>query len=201
MRRTILFLCLGLAAGFLVIQTGRGQAPRSAAAASPAGLPVFTSSGELVRPQGYRRWVFLSSGYGMSYSQAAGDHLMFTNVFVSPGSYDYFVEHGTWPDKTMFVLEIYNSASKGSINVHGNYQSEPVGLDVEVKDESRFPDKWAYFGFENGQKTSSATKPSQNACWKCHEEHAAVEHSFVQFYPELLKIAKEKGTLKPGVTF
>lgn len=200
MRRTILFLCLGLAAGFLMIQAGRGQAPRPAAAASPAGLPVFTSSGELVRPQGYRRWVFLSSAYGMSYSQAASEHLMFTNVFVSPGSYDYFVEHGTWPDKTMFVLEIYSSASKGSINVHGNYQSEPMGLDVEVKDESRFPDKWAYFGFESGQKSSAATKPGQNACWKCHDQHAAVEHSFVQFYPELLKIAKEKGTLKPGVT-
>jgi len=26
-----------------------------------------------------------------------------------------------------------------------------------------------------------------------------VEHSFVQFYPELLKVAREKGTIKPTV--
>jgi len=41
--------------------------------------------------------------------------------------------------------------------------------------------------------------PSKNDCWKCHDQNAAVEHSFVQFYPELLKIARAKSTLKPGV--
>ena len=53
----------------------------------------------------------------MSYSQKASndpDHLMFTNVFVPPADYDYFLQHGRWPDKTMFVLEMYGSQSKGS---------------------------------------------------------------------------------------
>jgi hypothetical protein len=39
---------------------------------------------------------------------------MFTNVFVPPAGYDYFLQHGRWPDKTMFVLEMYGSQSKGS---------------------------------------------------------------------------------------
>jgi hypothetical protein len=99
----------------------------------------------------------------------------------------------------MFVLEIYSSTSNGSINKHGSFQSAFQGLDVEVKDESRFADKWAYFGFEGDEKTANAATPSKNACWNCHEQNAAVEHSFVQFYPELLKIARAKGTIKPGV--
>jgi len=165
-------------------------------AAEAVGTPQYGADGKLVRPTGYRKWAYLSSGYGMSYSQTASDHLMFTNVFVTPSSYDYYVEHGTWPDKTMFVLEIYGSASKGSINQHGNYQSDFMGLDVEVKDEKRFEDKWAYFGFDGTESSSAATKPSKNDCWNCHDKNAAVEHSFVQFYPELLKIAKEKGTIK-----
>jgi hypothetical protein len=70
---------------------------------------------------------------------------------------------------------------------------------VEVKDEKRFADKWAYFNFDGVEKEAGATTPSQNACWKCHEQNAAVEHSFVQFYPELLKVAREKGTIKAGV--
>ncbi len=177
------------------------KSPHVAAAshAAPAGKPDFTSDGKLIRPEGYRKWVFLSSGYGMSYSQQASDHLMFTNVFVPPADYDYFLEHGTWPGKTIFVLEEYGSESKGSINLHGNYQTELMGLDVEVKDASRFPDKWAYFGFDATQKSSEAISPGQNACWKCHEQHAAVEHSFVQFYPALLSVAKEKKTIKAGV--
>ena len=172
---------------------------RTVKAADAAGAPQFSADGKLVRPVGYRKWAYLSSGYGMSYSQGASDHLMFTNVFVTPSSYDYFVQHGTWPDKTMFVLEIYGSASKGSINQHGNYQSEFMGLDVEVKDEKRFPDKWAYFGFDGTEGSSEASKPSKNDCWNCHDKNAAVEHSFVQFYPELLKIARDKGTIKPTV--
>jgi hypothetical protein len=198
MSRLFPLLSAGLAMAFLALQVAHSQAVRQNATAL-TGQPEFTSSGELKRPQGYRHWVYLSSGYGMSYSQAPGDHLNFTNVFVTPASYDYFVQHGTWPDKTMFVLEIYASASKGSINKHGNYQSELVGMDVEVKDASRFPDKWAYFGFDNTQASATATKPSRNDCWKCHDQNAAIEHSFVQFYPELLRIAKEKGTIKPGL--
>ena len=161
--------------------------------------PQFTSDGRLVRPEGYRRWVFASSGYGMSYSQSSSGMQMFTNVFVAPAAYDYFVANGKWPDKTMFVLEVYGSTSRGSINRHGSYQAELSGLDVEVKDEARFPDKWAYFNFSETAKTASADTPSKNDCWKCHDQNAAVEHSFVQFYPELLSIARAKGTIKPGV--
>src|SRR5712664_2278239 len=161
--------------------------------------PQFTADGKLVRPEGYRKWVYVSSGYGMSYSQSPNGMQMFTNVFVTPAAYDYFVANGKWPDKTMFVLEVYASTSRGSINKHGSYQTELSGLDVEVKDETRFADKWAYFNFSETAKTATADTPSKNECWKCHELNAAVEHSFVQFYPELLKIAQAKGTIKPGV--
>jgi hypothetical protein len=177
--------------------------PRNTTASKPVAMArnaEFTADGKLVRPADYRKWVFLSSGYGMSYSEKENsDHMMFTNVFVPPADYDYFLEHGSWPEKTMFVLEVYGSQSKGSINQHGHFQTELMGLDVEVKDASRFPDKWAYFGFDADQKSSEATSPGQNACWKCHDQNAAVEHSFVQFYPALLKIAKEKKTVKEGV--
>jgi len=172
----------------------------SRAAGHPQSVgPQFTSDGKLVQPEGYRKWVYVSSGYGMSYSQSPDGMQMFTNVFVTPAAYDFFVANGKWPDKTMFVLEVYGSASRGSINKHGNYQTELSGLDVEVKDEARFPDKWAYFNFDGANKAASADTPSKNDCWKCHEQNAAVEHSFVQFYPELLRIARTKGTIKAGV--
>jgi hypothetical protein len=170
-----------------------------AAAQTQIAAPQFTADGKLVRPEGYRKWVYVSSGYGMSYSQSPDGMQMFTNVFVTPAAYDYFVANGKWPDKTMFVLEVYGSTSRGSINKHGSYQTGFAGLDVEVKDEKRFADRWAYFNFDGAAKAASADSPSKNDCWKCHEQNAAVEHSFVQFYPELLKIARTKGTIKAGV--
>ena len=170
-----------------------------AAGQTQIAAPQFTAEGKLLRPEGYRKWVYVSSGYGMSYSQSPSGMQMFTNVFVTPAAYDSFVANGKWPDKTMFVLEVYGSTSRGSINKHGSYQTEFAGLDVEVKDERRFADRWAYFNFDGAAKAASADSPSKNDCWKCHEQNAAVEHSFVQFYPELLKIARAKGTIKAGV--
>jgi Cytochrome P460 len=194
MRKLLLLVAL-VALIVAVALVGKRNAVRAAA----TSVPQFTSEGKLVRPVDFRRWVYLSSGYGMSYSQQPDGMQMFTNVFVNPASYDYYLANGKWPDKTIFVLEEYGSTSRGSINKHGSYQTEFMGLDVEVKDEARFPDKWAYFNFQGDAKTVAAIAPARNDCWKCHEQNAAVEHSFVQFYPELLKIAREKNTIKPAV--
>ena len=195
MNKRLLPLLLILTAAPLVIWPTR----RAASATTTADAPQFTSDGKLVRPPDYRRWIYVSSGFGMSYTKSPDDMQMFTNVFVTPAAYDYYVANGKWRDKTMFVLEIYGSTSQGSINKHGSYQKDLMGLDVEVKDEARFADKWAYFNFDGGENAASAIPPSQNACWKCHDQNAAVEHSFVQFYPDLLKIARAKNTIKPSV--
>jgi hypothetical protein len=143
--------------------------------------------------------VYLTTGFDMSYNPAMSmDHHMFDNVFVDPASYQAFVETGTWPDKTMLVLETRSAEGKGSINQKGNFQNtEVMGIEVHVKDETRFPGKWAFFGVDDGQTGNKTGKmfPVGAECYKCHAAHAAVDTTFVQFYPTLLPIAKSKGTL------
>jgi len=78
--------------------------------------------------------------------------------------------------------------SKGSINKLGHFQTDWMGMAVEVKDSSRFPDK----GVTSALAATKAM-PKGNGCWSCHEEHAAVEHTFVQFYPTLKPVAKKFG--------
>jgi hypothetical protein len=154
--------------------------------------PQYDEKGNLVRPADYREWIFLSSGYGMNYSPTPGSHDMFTNVFVPRWAYQEFLDSGKWPEQTMWVVEDRGAESKGSINQHGQFQTDWMGMAVEVKDSTRFPDKWGYFGFGDTNKTSEAM-PKGNPCWQCHENHAAVEHTFVQFYPTLKPVAKKFG--------
>jgi hypothetical protein len=149
---------------------------------------------KLVRPENYREWIFLSSGLGMNYNPAANEHEMFTNVFVPQSSYREFLATGKWPDKTMFVVEDRGSETKGSINKTGHFQTDLHGIGVEVKDETRFPDKWAYFNFGSDTKTAGANPKA--ACWQCHNDNAAVEHTFVQFYPTLKPVAQKFGTYR-----
>ena len=161
------------------------------AASTPSDHPVYAGN-TLQRPDNYRDWVFLSSGYGMAYGTVAG-HEQFTNVFVPQWAYREFTRTGKWPDQTMFVVEEREAASRGSINKSGHYQSDLAGIGVEVKD-SRFPDKWAYYNFGPGDQ-QNPPNPKQ-ACWQCHEDHASVEHTFVQFYPTLIPAAKKFGVYR-----
>src|ERR1700747_3871106 len=63
----------------------------------------YSGSGQMKLPAQYREWVYLTSGFDMSYNPqlAAMDHSMFDNVFVNPEAYKKFLETGTWPDKTV----------------------------------------------------------------------------------------------------
>ena len=94
----------------------------------------------------------------------------------------------------MLALEVRKAEGKGSINQKGNFQgTERMGLEVHVKDEARFPGKWAFFGFDDNKPPRwSRWRPQ---CYTCHADHAAVDTTFVQFYPTLLPIAQSKGTL------
>jgi len=161
-------------------------------------IPTYTADGRLVFPTGYREWIYLSSGVDMSYSpNMSMDNSMFDNVFVNPEAYRAFVATGTWPDNTMLVLEARMAGSKGSINKTGHYQTGDVmAREVHVKDAARFPGKWAFFGFGDDQPSKQI--PTSADCYSCHEQHAAVDTTFVQFYPTLLEIAKAKGTLSAG---
>ena len=168
-------------------------------ATPPSSAPEYTQDGRLKFPEPYREWVYLTTGFDMSYNPVMqmGDHHMFDNVFVNPEAYKAFLETGTWPDKTMLVLEARGAQGKGSINQKGNYQgAEVMGFEVHVKDEARFPGKWAFFGF--GDDKTAKMVPTTADCYSCHSQHAAVDTTFVQFYPTLLPIAKSKGTLSAG---
>jgi hypothetical protein len=129
----------------------------------------------------------------MSYNPAMRmGHDMFDNVFVNPEAYKVFAATGTWPDKTVFVLEVRGAQSRGSINKQGTYQGELMGMEVHVKD-ARFPGNWAFFSFDDGKVGKQI--PATADCYSCHQAHAAVDTTFVQFYPTLLPIATTKGTL------
>jgi len=172
--------------------------PVTNAGAASNSAPAYASNGDLLPPANYREWIYLTSGIDMSYTaKAAGmeDHSVFDNVFVNPEAYRSFQATGTWPDKTMMVLEAREARSNGSINKQGHFQGTgAMGLEIHVKDEARFAGKWAFFSFD--PRATKGTLVAQGApCYSCHADHAAVDTTFVQFYPTLLPIAQKKGTL------
>ena len=160
--------------------------------------PRYSSDGQLLAPENYRELVFIGASLGMDYREnqpppAAGEVGSFHNTFIQPEAYKQYVATGTFPDKTMLVLEIALPGGKASINKAGHFEDKLRGFEVAVKDEKRFPEKWAYFNFigKEGKPLPEAKPFPKQACWSCHNEHGAVDNVFVQFY-RVLREEREK---------
>jgi len=153
------------------------------------------SSATMAVPGNYREWVFLTSSLDLNYiSAAAPGHHMLDNVFVNPEAYRVFLQTGTWPDKTVLIKENRLAESAGTLSKAGRFQAGVKDLEIHIKDEARFPGKWAFFVSADG-KAPGALKPQSADCYSCHQEHAASDTTFLQFYPTVFGIAKDKGTL------
>jgi hypothetical protein len=177
-------------------QPGPLQPPRTNTA-NPAATdaPAYTADGQLKMPEHYREWTFLTAGVDMSYTPnpAMAGQSMFDNVFVNPSSYRAFQQTGTWPDKTTLLLEIRGAEGPSSINKRGHSQSpEIMGMEVHVKD-AKLEGGWGFFEFDKPGTAKLIKRPA--GCYECHENHAAVDTTFVQFYPTLIDLAKTKRTL------
>jgi hypothetical protein len=182
----ILVLVVGCAMLALALRAA-SQDPVSPPGERLAGA-VFAADGKLQRPVNYRSWRFVSAGLGMSYGPAAQaaaltGHVMFDNVFVQPQAHDAFLRDGVWPEGTMFVLELRGTETQRPPNNRGYFQTDLHGIEVSVKDSARFKGRWAYFEF--GMDASGETPQPQSGCFACHQQHAAVDMTFVQFYPTL----------------
>ena len=161
--------------------------------------PSYTPAGELIRPANFREWMFVTAGLGMTYNQPAQGAPArtpnFTNVYVNPSAYRSYMQSGQWPNGTMFILEIRASTSEGSINKGGHFQTDLVVIEASVKDARG---QWAYFDFGRDMKTQVNALPPTERCYACHRDNAAVDNTFVQFYPTLLDVARKMGTLRPS---
>jgi hypothetical protein len=200
-----------IAAAGLTLASTRTEEPQPAASA-----PRYNSNGDLLAPQGYRTWVFVGADLGLDYSQrndrsldypkkkderAEDESQPFHNVYIDRAAYDHYARTGAFPDKTVLVLELFESRRKEPRHVvtRGQFEGNRVALEVAVKDLSR-PDgsktPWAYYDFTGnpgpagrGVRESAKAKPDA-ACYDCHLKHADVDNVWVQFYPSLRDLTK-----------
>lgn len=166
--------------------------------------PEYDPRGRLIRPEGYRKWVFVGSSLGLSYAgdEPAPSEQIFHHIYIQPEAYDHYVETGTFPEKTMLVMENYtagnkeNNTAKGKVEgkeefgtLNGHFEDARTGIEVALKDSDTFEEGWAYFNFTNfGDRTKLMDKAkafNKSMCWDCHNTHAADDNVFIQFYPVL----------------
>jgi len=147
---------------------------------------AFVGKDTLVRPAGYREWVFVGSSLGLSYSQDQSAP-MYHNVFINPSAYREYKRSGKFPDGTVMVLEKFSAETKKEPGLQGSFEKDAMALEMSVKDSSRFDSGWGFYNFTDGGKLKAQAEalPQTAGCLSCHREKAATDHVFTQFYPAL----------------
>ena len=163
------------------------------ATAGPAAetpvMPAYDKGRALRLPDGYRQWVFVGSSLGLSYDAAAPDHEMFNHTLMEPTAYRYFVETGEFREGTMFVLMLHGAARAVLPGRRGQFAGDIHGVEMAVKDRTRTPEGWAYYGFGGMGSIARTAQPEGTGCFNCHKTHAARDNVFLQFYPLLAEAA------------
>src|SRR6202035_5830589 len=133
--------------------------------------PRFEDGNQLVRPEGYREWMFVGSNLNMGDSDdRAPAESRFHNIYIQPEAYRQYAATGKFPDKTVLVMEVIAAGTNASINKRGQFEDHPMGIKVSHKDEKRSEGRWAYFVLIGGGGPPLAkAKPfPKEACWNCH---------------------------------
>src|SRR5437870_4861094 len=155
----------------------------------------FEGKDTLLRPEGYRQWVFVGSSSGLRYDKEDGkpqpEKLEYKNVYIDPAAYREYAKTKTFPQGTVFVLESATGETKNEPGLRGSFQKEFVGLLAAVKDRERFADGWAYFRFTDkpGPLLDNAKPFAKSACFDCHQQKAAEDNVFTQFSPVLWSVS------------
>lgn len=165
---------------------------------------AFTiKDGELVRPTGYREWIYVGTPVtpnDMNDGKAAfPEH---HNVYIDPKSWKYWKETGEFRDGTILIKELVSVGSKTAVSGAGYFQGEFIGLEATIKSKKYFPDEpgnWSYYSFsgKKHKKLTATAKPfPTKSCNACHQASAADDYVFTQYYPVLSagKATGEKAT-------
>ncbi|MHC4877561.1 MAG: cytochrome P460 family protein [Planctomycetota bacterium] len=203
---TALLLAGGVTAPLLLSGCGASAPPTATSGAAstanaadeqpnarpPAGA-AYNDQDELLRPAGYREWVFIGAPvtpHDMNDGQAAFPE--FHNVYIDPASFAAYRRTGRFADGTVILKELVSVGGKQMPSGNGYFQGEFVSLEAMVKDSTRFseePGGWAFFRFgEAPDYAAVGNRMTTESCNACHAT-ASEDYVFTDTYP-VLRAAK-----------
>ena len=107
----------------------------------------FNDEGELERPTGYRKWTYVGTPLTPNdMNDGKAPFPEFHNVYMNSEAFNHYEKTGEFPDGTVIVKELVSVGDKEATSGNGYFMGEFIGLEVSLKDKTRFKDEpgnWA----------------------------------------------------------
>ncbi|HEY4144361.1 cytochrome P460 family protein [Pinirhizobacter sp.] len=167
----------------------------NAFAAKPAGtMPAISDAhGNLHVPDDYRTTYQFLGSWSIAADKGAGAKQMHS-VYASPGAVAAYKKLGHFPDGTVLVKEVFETATIPMTTGTVSHAETLKGWFVMVKDSKNshpdsklWGDGWGWSWFDAGNTTTTTTKEYKSECLACHQPAKATDWTYVQGYPVLKK--------------
>ena len=112
---------------------------------------TFTANGDLIRPAGWREWIFIGSPLtpnNLNGGEAGFPE--FHSVYIDPESWSLWKETGEFRDGTMIAKELTLVGATAATSGIGFFNGDLQGFEIAHKDSARYPQStggWAYYTF------------------------------------------------------
>ena len=156
----------------------------------------FNADGEMVRPAGWREWVFIGSPLTPNASNGGEAAFPeFHTVYIDPESWEHWKKTGTFREGTMLAKELTLIGDRAATSGQGFFNGDLQGFEISYKNNEMYPDQpggWVYFSFGHQPEPYAKTAaPLPTAtCAACHAAAAANDMVFTQYYPILIAARK-----------
>ena len=156
--------------------------------------PKWTETGELVLLEGYRKWIYLGPPLTPNgLNDGAAGFPEYHNVYIHPEVFEIYERTKESPDGTILLKELQLSqeaqeedGSRYEVSGRGFFPGEFNGIDIAVKDSTRFSESqnWGYFNFGHHAPpyAETAAAAPESACAQCHIDNADEDMVLTRFY-------------------
>jgi hypothetical protein len=161
---------------------------------------TFNANGDLIQPKNFewRKWVFVGTPVtpnSLNPPKAAFPE--FHNVYIDSESFEHYSKTGQFREGTVLIKELVSVGATQAASGKGYFEGDFIGLEAAIKDSKRFKDEpgyWAYFTFSHEPLPypETAKKNPVTDCNVCHQDNAADDWVFTQYYPVLRAVKPRK---------
>ncbi|WGD50344.1 cytochrome P460 family protein [Bradyrhizobium sp. CB1650] len=188
--RTVGVFTLGISGVAAVIAIATLGSMQAIAIDGVRQTPAVDAQGTLRVPPDYQT-TYESLGSWAIAAEGRGSKELHV-VLASPGSIEAYRKDGRFPDGTVLVKEVYETATKEMTTGTVSHAEKLKGWFVMVKDSAgRYPgnalwgDGWGWSWFDAADPTKTTSTDYRLNCKSCHVPARATDWIYVDGYPAL----------------
>jgi hypothetical protein len=190
MKATVILIGLaGLMAGALV--AAEIQSHATAAISDRGAQAVVDNQGNLRVPEDYRTAYQFLGAWAIAADQGKGSQQLHA-VYASPGTIAAYRKDGHFPDSSVLVKEVFETATEPMKTGTVSHAQTLKGWFVMVRDSKDshpgnklWGDGWGWSWFDAGNPTKTTSTDYKVNCLGCHVPAQATEWIYVNGYPPL----------------